>query len=85
MVFPLRHRAQVNRIMCVLLARIFVSRPTVNWMGALGREIAAGGGQPAPSQLSDMQALSVRLERALYRTTCLLVLSLLAMAVARHL
>jgi hypothetical protein len=64
---------------------IVVSRPTVNRMGALGREIAAGGGQPAPSQLSEMQALSVRLERALYRTTYLLILSLLAMAVARHL
>jgi hypothetical protein len=64
---------------------IFVSRPTVNRMGVLGREIAAASGQPTPSQLSEMQALSVRLERALYRTAYLLVPSLIAMAVARHL
>ncbi|MDR7418955.1 MAG: hypothetical protein QN178_08585 [Armatimonadota bacterium] len=64
---------------------IFVSRPMVNRMGALGREIVAAGGQPTPAQLSEMQALSVRLERALYRTAYLLVPSLIAMAVARYL
>src|SRR3972149_4311414 len=64
---------------------IFVSRPTANRMGGLGLEIAASGGQPNPTQVTEMQGLSARLERALYQTAYLLVLSLIAMAVARYL
>lgn len=64
---------------------IFVSRPTANRMGGLGGEIAASGGQPDPMQVTEMQGLSARLERALYQTAYLLVLSLIAMAVARYL
>lgn len=62
---------------------IFVSRPIVNRMGGLGREIAAIG-QPNPAQVAAMQGLSARLERALYQTAYLLVVALLAMAVARY-
>src|SRR3989304_1569899 len=64
---------------------IFVSRPTANRMGGLGLEIAASGGQPNPTQVTEMQGLSARLERALYQTAYLLVISLIAMAVARYL
>lgn len=64
---------------------IFVSRPTANRMGALGREIAAAGGTPTPAQGAEAQRLSARLERALYQTAYMLVIALLAMSVARYL
>src|ERR671919_124454 len=38
-----------------------LSKPTMDRMGALGQEIAASGGQPGPSQVSEMQRLQARM------------------------
>lgn len=64
---------------------VIVSRPAASRMAALGREIAAAGGPPSPAQAAEVQALSARLERALYQTAYLLVITLIGMAIARYL
>lgn len=53
-------------------------------MGKLG-EIAASGGPPSAAQLGEVQALSARMERAVYQTAHMLVVTLLGMSIARYL
>ncbi len=64
---------------------LFVSRPAAESMGKLGAQIAASGGQPSPAQMAEVQFLSARLERAVYQTAYLLVVTLLGMSIARYL
>jgi len=64
---------------------LFVSRPAAERMGKLGTQIAASGGQPSPAQMSEVQALSAKLERAVYQTAYLLLVTLLGMSIARYL
>jgi len=64
---------------------LFVSRPAADRMGKLGKEIATSGGAPNPAQMAEAQALSAKLERAVYQTAYLLVVTLLGMSIARYL
>ncbi|MGH2453734.1 MAG: hypothetical protein ACRDF5_08220 [bacterium] len=62
-----------------------VSLPAANRMGRLGKEIAASGGPATPAQMAEVQALRAKLERAVYQTAYLLVVTLLGMSTARYL
>ncbi|HEV8340272.1 MAG TPA: hypothetical protein VGR25_11545 [bacterium] len=64
---------------------IFVSRPAADRMGKLGKEIAASGGPPSPAQMAEVQALSAKLERGVYQTAYMLLVTLLTMSIARYL
>lgn len=68
-----------------MLIGVTISRSAASRMAALGREIAAAGGPPSPAQVAEVQALTARLERALYQTAYLLVITLIGMAAARYL
>lgn len=67
-----------------LFIGIIVSRLGAR-LGAMGRELAASGGPPSPSQAAEIQALSARLEHVQYWIAYLLVIALIGMAVARYL
>ena len=67
------------------LIGLFESRPVTVRMGQLGREVAASGKPPAPAVMQEMQALSAKLERALYRTAYLLLVTAIGMATFRYL
>jgi uncharacterized membrane protein len=62
-----------------------ITKPTVDRIGALGQEIGASGGQPAPSQASEMQRLQARLVLMGRVTMVLLTIAVVAMATARFL
>ncbi len=64
---------------------LFVSRPAADRMGKLGREIAASGGPPTPAQMEEVQALSAKLERGVYQTAYVLLVTLMTMSIARYL
>lgn len=64
---------------------LFVSRPTTARLAALGKEIAAAGGQPTPAQAAEMQQMAGRLERVVYRAAYLLAVAVLGMAAAQYL
>lgn len=64
---------------------LFVSRPAAERMGILGAQIAASGSPPSPAQMAEVQTLSAKLERGVYQTAYLLVVTLLGMSVARYL
>lgn len=59
---------------------IAVQRPTAARLGALGAQISAGGGSPAPGQAQEMEALRERLARAARVTAWLVLLSSFLMA-----
>lgn len=58
--------------------------PTSARMGALGQQIAAAGGPPSPTTLSELNALEARLNRAEIIDFVMLAVSLLTMATARY-
>lgn len=68
-----------------VLIGLFESRPTTMRMGQLGREVAASGKPPSPAVMQEMQALAAKLERALYRTAYILLLTIIGMATFRYL
>jgi uncharacterized membrane protein len=58
--------------------------PTINKMNALGKEMTAAGGPPAPEQMAAMASLQHRL-KIISRTDLVLVtIAILAMATARY-
>jgi uncharacterized membrane protein len=62
-----------------------ITKPAVDRIGALGQEIAAGGGQPTPSQASEMQRLQARFVQMGRLSMVLLTIAVVAMATARFL
>ncbi|MCC7352796.1 MAG: hypothetical protein IT330_03485 [Anaerolineae bacterium] len=62
-----------------------VTKPTVEGLAALGKEIQAGGKPPTPEQMARLQGLQRRMSQALMWTTVLLVIAVAGMAVARYL
>ena len=64
---------------------LVVSRPASERMAALGRQAATAGGPPAPAVIQEMQALSAKLEHAVYRTAGIVLLTVIGMAVFRYL
>jgi len=67
-----------------VLEGLVVSRPASTRMAQLGREVAASGRPPSPEAMQEMQALSAKLERAMYRTAYLVLLTVLGMAIFRY-
>ncbi len=61
-----------------------VSRPTANRMTALGMEIQAGGGPPAPEQLAEIGALGARMTSAGRLVAILLMLTIVGMALGHR-
>jgi hypothetical protein len=64
---------------------VAVSKPAADKLGALGKEIAAGGQPPTPEQAAAMQALAKRTADAATWVAALLAISLIAMSIARYL
>jgi hypothetical protein len=62
-----------------------ITKPAVDRMGALGQEIATSGGQPTPSQASEMQRLQARLLLIGRLSMVLLTIAVVTMAMARFL
>jgi uncharacterized membrane protein len=62
-----------------------VVRPSMLAAGAIGREVAASGGPPAPEQAAQIQALQGRVRAAGNAIVPLLVVAVAAMAAARYL
>ena len=58
--------------------------PTSARMGALGQQMAASGGRPAPDQLNEMRSLETKLNRAEVVDFIMLTISMLTMATARY-
>ncbi|HEY6102731.1 MAG TPA: hypothetical protein VI007_05840 [bacterium] len=67
------------------LEGLFESLPTTLRMARLGRAVAASGKPPAPAVMQEVQALSARLERVLYRMAYLMLLAVIGMATFRYL
>lgn len=61
-----------------------VNAPTAKRLGALSAAIQSKGGPPSPEQAAEMQRLQGRLGGALRAVSVLLVLSTVAMALARY-
>jgi hypothetical protein len=62
-----------------------LTKPAMDRMGAVGQEIATSGGQPTPSQASEMQRLQARLVLIGRVSMVLLTIAVVAMATARFL
>ena len=62
-----------------------ITKPAVDRIGGLGKEIATTGGQPTPSQVSEMQRLQARLVLIGRVSMVLLTLAVVTMATARFL
>jgi uncharacterized membrane protein len=62
----------------------FVIGPTAGKMGVLGQEIGRAGGPPTAEQMSAMQALEVRLNRAETIDFIMLTIAMVTMATARY-
>ena len=75
--------AAILGILAVLEA-VLVSRPTAERMAQLGREVAASAGPPSPAVMQAMQALSAKLERAVYRTAYIVLVTVIGMAIFRY-
>lgn len=67
------------------LEALFVSRPAANRAAAIGRAVIAAGTPPASEQAAEIQKLSAKLGKALYRAAYLMIIALIGMAVARYL
>jgi uncharacterized membrane protein len=68
-----------------LVLGLAITKPAADRMGALGQEIAASGGQPTPSQVSEMQRLQARLGLIGWLSMVLLTIAVVMMASARFL
>ena len=68
-----------------LLLGLAVTGPTVARVGALGQQIASGGGQPTPEQASEMQRLQARMLLVGRIGLVLLAVAVVTMAMARYL
>jgi hypothetical protein len=66
------------------LIGLFGTRPTVERMLAIGREVAASGGPPSPEQAAALGAIQEQLGRYGIASFSLLAIAVLAMAVARY-
>lgn len=64
---------------------IYVVRPKILRMGAIGKEIATAGRPPSPSQLGEMQALQESAGQLSRLNAYIMVVILLAMSAARYL
>jgi uncharacterized membrane protein len=64
---------------------MIVTKPAMDRMGALGQEIGTSGGQPTPSQASEMQRLQARVVLIGRLSLVLLTIAVVAMAAARFL
>jgi uncharacterized membrane protein len=62
-----------------------ITKPSVDRMGAIGQEIAASGGQPTPSQATEMQRLQTRTVLIGRVSMVLLTIAVVTMATARFL
>jgi uncharacterized membrane protein len=62
-----------------------MTKPAMDRMGALGQEIAASGGQPSPSQVSEMQRLQARMVTIGRVSMVLLTIAVVTMAASRFL
>ncbi len=67
-----------------LLLGVWGIRPTINKMGALGKEMATGGGPPTPEQGAAMRVLQEKLRLFSRVDAVFLILAVLAMATARE-
>ena len=64
---------------------LFVTRPAVVGLGAMGKEIQMAGKPPTPEQLAKLAGLSEKLTSATVQTAILVSIALAAMALARYL
>lgn len=63
---------------------VFVTRPTVVKLLALGRQVAESGGPPPPDVAAQIAAMQARLKVFARLSLGLLVIAVLAMAIARY-
>jgi hypothetical protein len=73
----------VAAIAAVLIG-LFVSRPTMRRMLAIGAQVAEGGGTPTPEQARELAATQNRLKRAARTSLALIVVAAVAMSTARY-
>lgn len=66
------------------LIGLFVTRPNVARMLALGARIAQAGGPPPPELAAEMQAVQARMRSAARTSFALIVVAAFAMATARY-
>ena len=64
---------------------LFMSRPAVTGLAAIGKEVQGGGKPPTPEQLGRIGKLQEKLSQATVLTALLLTITLIAMASARYL
>jgi uncharacterized membrane protein len=64
---------------------LFATRPSVERMLAIGREVAASGGPPTPEQGAELAAIQAAQKRMSTASMSLIAVAVLAMAVARYL
>lgn len=62
-----------------------ITKPAVDRIGALGQEIAGGGGPPTPEQAAEMQRLQSRTVAVGRLSMVLLAIAVVAMAISRFL
>jgi hypothetical protein len=66
------------------LIGLFGTRPSVQRLLALGRQIAGADGPPAPELSAEVQRLQARLKALARITLALITISVIAMATARY-
>lgn len=69
----------------VVVEGLVISRPAAVRMAQLGQETATAGGPPSAAVIQEMQALSAKLERGVYRTAVVVLLTVIGMAIFRYL
>jgi uncharacterized membrane protein len=62
----------------------FVTRPTIETLGALGKEIQAAGKPPTSEQLTKLHGLQEKLTTASLQSAIFIVITLISMATARY-
>jgi uncharacterized membrane protein len=67
-----------------LILGLTLTKPAVDRIGALGQEIARGGGQPTPAQAAEMQRLQARTVALGRVSMVLLAIAVATMATARY-
>ena len=67
------------------LIGLFATRPAVDRMLAIGREVAGSGGPPSPSQAAALEAIQQRQKTMSTASLSLIAIAVVAMAVARYL
>ncbi len=63
---------------------IFVNRPTVEGIAAIGKATAEKGGPPSPEQMAELQKLRAKLFSAINMTAYLVLGAAIAMSIARY-